>query len=85
MGLTCQVVNQFTGQVACVIPGSATAGESCESSKCAKGLSCILGYFPARECAQLCLIGDNDCPAGEACTSNAAISSVDSQIGTCSP
>jgi hypothetical protein len=85
MGLTCQVVNQFTGQVACVIPGNATAGESCESSKCAKGLSCILGYFPARECAQLCYIGDDTCPSGEACTASAAIASVDSQIGTCSP
>jgi hypothetical protein len=83
-GLTCQVVNQFTGQVACVVPGSATAGQSCESAKCAKGLSCILGYFPARECAQLCIIGNDDCPAGAACTASAAISSVDSQVGTCS-
>jgi hypothetical protein len=83
-GLTCQIVNQYTGQVACVTPGTAAAGGSCETSNCAPGLSCILGYFPARECAQLCLLESDNCPSGETCTANAAISSVDSQIGTCS-
>jgi hypothetical protein len=84
-GLTCQVVDAFTGQVACVTPGVATAGESCETSKCAKGLSCILGYFPARECAQLCYIQNDSCPSGEVCVASAAIPGVASQIGTCTP
>jgi hypothetical protein len=54
-------------------------------SNCAEGLSCVLGYFPARECAQLCYLQNDNCPAGETCTASAAISGAAAQIGTCSP
>ena len=81
-GLTCQVVNENTGQVACVTPGSATANESCETTHCAQGFSCIVGYFPNRECAQLCNHVD-DCPTGQTCTPNAALANVNTQVGIC--
>lgn len=85
VGLACQVVNPDTGQVACVTPGTATAGQSCEVQKCAKGLSCILGYFPERRCAQLCNDDRDDCPSGQTCAPNAELSSVNAGIGVCSP
>ena len=82
-GLTCQVVNDTTGEVACVTPGVAKAGESCETEKCAAGLSCIAGTFPNRQCAQLCNHSNDDCPAGESCTSNTALSDINTQVGVC--
>jgi len=83
-GLSCQVVYTNVGPVAaCVMPGTATAGQSCETTNCAAGFSCILGYFPNRECAQLCNPQDGDCPAGKTCTANAALSDISSQIGIC--
>jgi hypothetical protein len=80
-GLTCQIVDQTSGLVACVKPGSATAGQSCEITKCAKGFSCI-GEFPSRECAQLCNVELNDCTNGT-CTQNTVLSSNDSVVGIC--
>jgi len=82
-GLVCQVVNAATGDVACVTAGTATVGESCETTKCGKGLSCIAGAFPDRTCAQLCNRENSDCPTGETCMENAALSSVNAQIGVC--
>lgn len=84
-GLTCQVVNRSTGQVACVTPGTATVGASCETTNCAKGLSCISGFFPNRTCAELCNNEEDDCPKGETCMPSTVLSSVSSQIGVCGP
>jgi hypothetical protein len=81
-GLACQIVDQRTGLVACVTPGSSTAGQSCEVDKCAAGFSCI-GQFPYRQCAQLCNVDNpNDCMSGT-CTQNTALSSNDSIVGVC--
>jgi hypothetical protein len=79
----CQVVNADTGQVACVAAGTATAGQSCELTNCAKGLSCVAGYFPDRSCAQLCDLDNNDCPSGQYCAANAALSSTNARVGVC--
>jgi hypothetical protein len=81
-GLTCQVVPQSSGQVQCVMPGTATAGQSCETVNCQAGLSC-LGVFPMRTCAQLCDQDEDTCPSGQTCTSNAVLSNIDPQIGVC--
>ena len=83
-GQTCQVVPQATGQVlACVTPGTAMAGQSCESVNCAAGLSCIGGVFPYRTCAELCDIDEDQCPSGQTCTSNAVLSNVAAEVGIC--
>ncbi len=84
-GLSCQLVNADTGQVACVTPGPAGAGQSCETAHCAAGLSCVAGYFPNRQCAQLCSPELYECPVGLSCipitaTSNAGAASI---VGLC--
>ncbi len=84
-GLTCQVVNVSSGQLACVTAGTATAGQSCDVMNCAAGLSCLAGTFPYRTCAQLCDQEYDQCPAGQTCMSNPVLSSVDAQIGVCTP
>ena len=80
--LSCQVVSAG-GEVACVTPGIATAGESCEVTKCANGLSCVLGYFPSRTCAQLCKLESDTCPAGQKCMQNSTVSTANPTIGVC--
>jgi hypothetical protein len=82
-GLSCQLVDTATGQVACVTPGTATAGQSCELANCASGFSCVVGYFPARRCAQLCDVENGNCSKGETCTANAALSTVNAHVGVC--
>ncbi len=82
-GLTCQVVTQ-SGQLACVQPGTATAGESCATLTCAAGLSCIAGVAPYQTCAQLCNQTSDDCPGGQMCMSNATLANISQQIGVCS-
>jgi hypothetical protein len=82
-GLSCQVVNLDTGEVACVTPGTAMAGQSCELTNCAKGLSCIVGYFPDRTCGQLCDVENNDCPSGQSCAPNATLSNASASVGVC--
>jgi hypothetical protein len=84
-GLSCQVVNANTGEVACVTPGSATAGDSCETAKCADGLSCIGGYFPNRQCVQLCNHDNDNCPPGDTCTADPALSGQNAAVGICTP
>ena len=81
-GLTCQIVDQATGLAACDKPGSATAGQSCETQKCAKGFSCI-GEFPNRQCAQLCNVNEpGSCLTGT-CTQNTVLANNDSAVGIC--
>jgi hypothetical protein len=82
-GLSCQVVNVDTGAVACITPGTAAAGQSCETTHCAAGLSCIAGYFPDRRCAQLCNHDNDECPAGWVCTPSLSLSTVNALIGVC--
>jgi len=80
--LTCQVVSA-DGQVACVAPGTASAGDSCETTKCAQGLSCVLGYFPQRTCAQLCELENNNCPSSQECMPDPSVTTVNPTVGVC--
>ena len=81
-GLACQIVDQSTGLATCDKPGSATAGQSCETEKCAKGFSCI-GQFPSRLCAQLCDVDQPNYCVNGTCTQNSALASNDSGVGVC--
>jgi hypothetical protein len=72
---TCTVVNQSTGQTACVTFGTAGVGEQCMTQKCGADLACISGT-----CLQLCLSGYS-CASGESCMSQTALGGV----GFCEP
>jgi hypothetical protein len=80
-GLTCQVASD--GASACVMAGTATAGQSCETENCAAGLSCVVGYFPSRTCAQLCDLSGDGCPPGQKCADNPTVTATDGSVGVC--
>lgn len=82
---TCAIAND-TGATTCVTVGPAQAGEACDTTHCAHGLTC-LGQPGARQCYRLCSKSADGssamgCPAGERCQGAAPLFS-DPDIGVC--
>lgn len=78
-GEFCTLVNEATGQTACVTPGSALTGKACTTEKCAANLACISDI--CRELCKLSLPGQ--CPANQTCIASSLLGAY-SDVGLCS-
>lgn len=77
---TCAVVTPG-GATGCVSVGKAKAGDACDQSHCAAGLTCI-GQVGTRRCYQLCKVGqDATCADGQVCKTSTVFS--DPSFGVC--
>ncbi len=80
-GKTCAVVDS-EGTTSCVNAGPARAGQDCERTRCAEGLTC-LGQATARRCFKLCHVNAaSECGANERCKGSVQLFS-DPSIGIC--
>jgi hypothetical protein len=71
-GETCAVVKD-DGTTSCVDVGDAQAGDPCDETHCASGLTC-LGNSGSRTCFKLCHVDTpSDCPSGTTCSGSAQL------------
>lgn len=79
-GETCTLVNEATGQTACVTPGPASVGMACTTEKCQENLACI-----SDTCQQLCKLSvPGQCSAPSQTCIASSLFGAYSDVGLCS-